>query len=37
MWKRALWLCMFPWMLLVINPLQEITTSIREWWETFDG
>lgn len=32
---RAAWLAMFPAMLLVINPLQELLTAIRERWEAY--
>ena len=32
---RALWLGMFPVMAFVVIPLHNLTTAIREWWETY--
>lgn len=29
----TVWLLMFPIMLLIINPLNDITSAIRYWWE----
>lgn len=38
--KRAIWLAMFPVMLLVVNPLSELTdwswpTRLRARWESY--
>jgi hypothetical protein len=33
--KRALWFLMFPVMALIVNPLNDLTGAIREWWENF--
>lgn len=33
--KRLLWLAMFPLMALVVNPLQEFLTALRDWWENY--
>lgn len=32
---RTLWVLMFPIMLLVVNPLNDLTGAIREWWENY--
>lgn len=34
--KRILWLAMFPVMLLVVNPLNDLTDAIRGWWENYE-
>lgn len=33
--KRALWLVLFPVMALVVNPLNDLTGALREWWENY--
>jgi hypothetical protein len=38
--RRTCWLALFPVMLLVVNPLSEITNwrwpmRFRAWWENF--
>ena len=31
--RRLLFFALFPLMLLIVNPLQESTTALREYWE----
>ena len=38
--KRAVWLSMFPLMLLIVNPLSELADwrwpmRLRAWWENY--
>lgn len=32
---RLVWVALFPIMLVIVNPLQELLTTLREWWENY--